>query len=64
MSFSDKIKEARLERNLTEEQLAELIGISPRTYRNYETGETVPRIEIIRNLCIALDTSSDDLLEM
>lgn len=64
MSFSDKIKEARLERNLTEEQLAELIGISPRTYRNYETGKTVPRIEIIRNLCIALDTSSDDLLEM
>lgn len=64
MSFSDRIKEARLERNLTEEQLAELIGISPRTYRNYETGKTVPRIEIIRNLCIALDTSSDDLLEM
>lgn len=64
MSFSDKIKEARLERNLTEEQLAELIGISPRTYRNYETGKTFPRIEIIRNLCIALDTSSDDLLEM
>lgn len=64
MSFSSKIKEARLERNLTQEQLAELIGVHPRTYRNYETGTTVPRIHIIRKLCIALDVSSDDLLEM
>lgn len=64
MSFSSKIKEARLERNLTQEQLAELIGVHPRTYRNYEIGKTVPRIEIIRKLCIALDTSCDDLLEI
>lgn len=64
MSFADKIKEARLRCGLTQEQLAELIDIHPRTYRNYETGKTVPRIQIIRKLCIALDTSSDDLLEM
>lgn len=64
MSFSRKIKEARLERNLTQEQLAELIGVHPRTYRNYETGKTIPRIEIIRRLCIVLNASSDDLLEM
>lgn len=64
MSFADKIKEARLERNLTQEQLAELIDVHPRTYRNYETGKTVPRIQIIRKLCIVLDTSSDDLLEI
>ena len=64
MSFSDRIKEARLERNLTEEQLAELIGVHPRTYRNYEAGKTVPRIQNIRKLCIALGASADDLLEM
>lgn len=64
MSFSSKIKEARLERNLTQEQLAELIGVHPKTYRNYETGKTVPRIEIIRKLCIALDASCDDFLEI
>ena len=64
MSFADKIKEARLKRNLTQEQLAELIGIHPRTYRSYEAGKTVPRIAIIRKLCIALEASSDDLLEI
>lgn len=64
MSFANKIREARLERNLTQEQLAELIDVHPRTYRNYETGTTVPRIQIIRKLCIVLAVSSDDLLEM
>lgn len=64
MSFSERIKEARIKRDLTQEQLAELIGVHPRTYRNYETRKTVPRIPIIRKLCIALDTSSDYLLEM
>ena len=64
MGFADKIKEARLKRNLTQEQLAELIGVHPRTYRNYETGKTVPRIQVIRKICIALKTSSDDLLEI
>lgn len=64
MSFSEQIREARLKRGLTQEQLAELVGVHPRTYKNYETGKTVPRIPIIRKLCIALNTSSDDLLEM
>ena len=64
MSFTDKLKEARLKQNLTQEQLAELIGILPRTYKNYETGETVPRIQVIRKICIAQKTSSDDLLEI
>lgn len=64
MSFSEQIREARLKRGLTQEQLAELIDISPRTYKKYETGKTVPRIQTIRKLCIALNTSSDYLLEM
>ena len=64
MSFSDKIKKARLEQNLTQKQLAELINVHPRTYRSYETGKTVPKIQIIRKLCIVLNTSSDYLLEM
>ncbi len=64
MNFSYKLKETRLERNLTQEQLAELIGIHPKTYKKYEIGETVPRIPVIRKLCIALDVSCDDLLEI
>lgn len=64
MNFSNKLKEVRLERNLTEKQVAELVGIHPKTYKKYENGKTVPRIPIARNLCIALNISCDELLEL
>lgn len=64
MSFSNKLREIRLERNLTEKQLAELIGVQVRTYRNYEMGKTIPRIDVVRKLAMTLKISSDELLEM
>ncbi len=64
MNFPAKLKELRLSRNLTQEQLAELIGISLKTYKNYESGTTVPRIPVFRKLVIALETTADELLEI
>lgn len=64
MNFPTKLKELRLARSLTQEQLAELIEVSPKTYRNYEAGRTVPRIPVIRKLVIALETTADELLEI
>lgn len=64
MSFASKLKELRLSRNLTQEQLAELIEVSPRTYRSYEAGKTKPRIATIKKIVIALETTSDELLEI
>ena len=64
MNFANKIKKVRLERNLTQEQLAKLIEVNLRTYKGYENGKTLPRIAVIRKLCIALDISSDELLEI
>lgn len=64
MSFPSKLKELRLSRNLTQEQLAELIEVNPRTYRSYEAGKTKPRIATIKKIVIALETTSDELLEM
>ena len=64
MSFPSKLKELRQARNLTPEQIAELIGVQPNTYRNYENGKTMPRIATIKKLVIALDTTADELLEL
>lgn len=64
MNFPSKLKELRQARNLTQEQLAELIDASPRTYRSYEAGKTKPRIATIKKLVIALDTTADELLEL
>ena len=64
MSFSNRLKETRLKRDFTQEQLAELIGVSIKTYQKYETGVTIPRIATIRKIVIALETTSDELLEL
>ena len=64
MNFPSKLKELRLSHNLTQEQLAELIEVSPKTYRNYESGKTKPRIVTFKKIVLALDTTSDELLEL
>ncbi len=44
MSFTAAdIKEFRKKHNLTQEKLAEMIGVSWRTIQNYESGYTIPK---------------------
>ena len=43
MTFSDKIKRARYVANLTQEELADAIGVSRRTVASYESQGVVPR---------------------
>lgn len=62
MNLPAKLKELRQARNLTEEQLAELAGVSIKTYKNYEAGKTVPRIDIFKKIVLALETTADELL--
>lgn len=63
MEFGDRLKETRLERHMTQSQLAEASGLTLRTIQYYETGERRPKNhEIIEKLADALDTSSAALL--
>ena len=64
MNFPSKLKELRLAGNLSEEELADQIGISIKTYRNYESGKTKPRINTFKKIVLALGTTSDELLEI
>ena len=43
MKFGDKVKELRTRIDITQEELAKKIGVSPRTIFAYENGETYPR---------------------
>lgn len=63
-NFPSKLKELRQACGLTQKQMAELIEVSPRTYRNYEAGKTKPRIATIKKIVIALETTADELLEI
>lgn len=43
---SSDIKEFRKKHKLTQEKLADLIGVSWRTIQNYETGKVIPKSKI------------------
>ena len=56
MSFKDKLKEKRLEANLTQVQLAEKVSVTARTIQNYELGTRKPtKLEIVEKLAKALN---------
>ena len=63
MSFSEQLKKARVEAGLTQQQVADAIGITNSTYCGYETGKRQPDVEKIRQIAKLLHTSGDRLLE-
>ena len=64
MTFSDKIKRSREVANLTQQELADLVGVSKRTIASYESTNAVARRTTIVKLARALKVSvrylSDD----
>lgn len=40
MKFCDKVKKERREKGLTQQQFADMLGVSLRTITNYEKGES------------------------
>lgn len=63
MEFKDRLREKRLEANLTQAALAEKISVTARTIQNYELGTRKPmKYEIVKKLAEALDTTPEYLL--
>ena len=63
MPFAEKLKEARQMRGLTQQEVAERLGVSKSTYCGYETGRQQPDVRKIKQLAAILQTSGDQLLE-
>ena len=59
--FGEKIKRMRKNRNLTQEQLAEMIDISPRNLSGIEVGANFVKAETLEKILIALNTSTEEL---
>ena len=57
------IAKKRKEQNLTQEQLAERLGISNKTVSKWETGKCMPDYSIIEPLCAALKISVSELMD-
>ncbi|MBR4013853.1 MAG: helix-turn-helix domain-containing protein [Clostridia bacterium] len=62
MSIGSTIKRLRREKNITQEQLAEYLGITSRAISQWECDRTAPDISQLPALCHIFDVSSDLLL--
>jgi AbrB family looped-hinge helix DNA binding protein len=60
--FKDNLVELRKYHDLSQEELADMIGVSRQTLSKYETGESLPDIEKCKLIADAFGVSIDDLL--
>lgn len=57
------ISQKRRELNLTQEELAEKLGVSNKTISKWENGKCMPDYSIIQNLCDTLHTTLAELMD-
>lgn len=59
--LKNNLRQARIEANLTQSQLAEMVGVSRNTISAIETGQFNPTAKLALVLCIALDKKFEEL---
>ncbi len=62
MEFGEKLQALRKERGISQEALAEMLGVSRQAVSKWESGATYPETEKILTLCRMYDLSADELL--
>ncbi len=61
LKLKNNLKEARCEANLSQTQLAEMVGVSRNTISSIETGQYSPTAKLALVICIALDKKFEEL---
>ncbi|GAB6160076.1 helix-turn-helix transcriptional regulator [Howardella ureilytica] len=56
-----RLKSARTAKNLSQQQLADIVGVSRQTVNAIENGDYNPTINLCIAICKALDKTLDDL---
>ncbi|WP_318662942.1 helix-turn-helix transcriptional regulator [Treponema sp.] len=59
--LKNNLKQVRGEMNLSQTQLAEMVGVSRNTISSIETGQYCPTAKLALILCIALDKKFEEL---
>lgn len=60
--FAENLKRLRLEKKLTQSQLAEMLGVDQRTVSAWEHSVAEPSFSILAKLCDIFDETFDSLL--
>ena len=63
MSLSQNLKNLRVKKNMTQEQLANILGVSAQAVSKWETSETYPDGALLVPIANALDVSLDVLFD-
>lgn len=61
--LAQRIKSLRNRKGFSQEELAEKTGLSLRTIQRIENGETEPRGDSLKRLALALNVSSDEIVD-
>lgn len=64
LKIGEKLKELRYERRITQEQLADVLGVSCQSVSRWELGACYPDIELLPVIANYFDVSLDDLMGM
>lgn len=60
----ERIKEIRKDKDLTQEQVANLLGIKMKTYSKYETNVNIPSLETIYNISKLFELNIDYVVNL
>lgn len=64
MNFGDKLKALRTSQKLTQQQLADRIGVSKSVVSYYESGDRYPSYDVLIGVAHVFHTTTDYLLDI
>lgn len=59
--LKNNLKEIRLQNKLSQQQLADMVGVSRNTISSIEVGQYKPNVKLALIICIALDKKVEDV---
>jgi len=62
MSLPERLIALRKERSLTQQRMADTIGIHVNSQKKYENGQAQPSLDVLKKIALALHVSTDYLL--
>ncbi|MDT2884902.1 helix-turn-helix transcriptional regulator [Lactococcus lactis] len=60
--FAERLKELRKEKDLTQNEFAERLGIKQNSYSDWENGKSEPNIKMLEKIAVFFDVSIDYLV--
>lgn len=63
MSFAENFRNARLEANLTQQQVADVLGLDRSAVAHYEMGDSMPNARNLQKICDLFSVKFNDLFK-